>query len=1120
MMRSILMSGALALLTITAPAAEKELKAWYPMDGNFNDASGNGNHLKALGAKNRFTEDTELKNGKNTVYGPLQTGEGKGAAGMLPGIDLKKGLTMMGFYRHADNNSDGQMVGFGSLKWNQPGYLITISYGIPSIKAGLKEIFRYKRLPSGKWLHLALVIPQESDGDREIRFYVDGKRISVDGKKYHAVYAHCPPDFKLGEASGKRIENKCFDEIKIYNRALSEEEIVGAAEKKGRPAPEPAEKKRPHRISSTIPRFQAPHEQPPIRGMTKILFLDSSNLVFAGYYQKFLQERFQTDCGPFLRLIEQPEYNVQEWSRIFHYNFAAAELMRFYRSQIGKAYSAPSGFSVSVNGKKRPLKRSGYWINPISASRFPDGKGRETIVQGAEILHCRYLELASPLQEGDQCEITNPLGEKIKFVYSDSNRSEALKINQVGYAAEAGRKYAYLGIWRGPELGPRDYSAWCGKEFLLLDAKTGKEVFRGKISRRIADAVYHSPQTANSGKSRIHFAGEEVFELDFSRFGTPGLYRVQVPGVGSSWPFLIGSDAIGEAFYVRMRGMYQKRCGTAKDPQYTHWPDAACHRTTYRGNFPPNERHYRKTGNEKKTDGGFFNDKNERVGVHPFDVIRRNCGKDSIAENVFGGWHDAADYDRRGHHLRAVEVFVAAYLMFPQNFSDGQLNLPESGNGVPDLLDEAVWGMEVWRKAQDEDGGVGGWIETTSHPGNGSIPDKDAMPYFLSFPTRESTAEYAAGAAALALALKKAGDEKRASLFLESARKGYAFALDPSKRKTAVLRAEVREGNGEQRNVRTLTYRENAEIAYLPVGKAAFNLYLLTGEKNYLADFKKYYKAGIGSYIHNLHWQLSPFYFAELGTEGAGRAEFAGEYAEFKQKVIAVAEERLKQLNENYAYRTPWYPPNHPYVTHMQWGNSHPMNRGLSFAVAWFLTGNQKYRDAAFLCNDWQLGVNPLGRSMTSGLGKNYPVRFLDLPSQTDGIAEYVPGITPYTYTFRLDRNSVRLAYGLYWEPRRDHNFSGMAIALLPGMGTGNGKMAALEAYASSVERALPVFRRFGNVENWSVPTSEYSVWETIAPAAALSGCLLSPGWKPSESLKNRKPVDDLSKLPGIMALP
>ena len=111
--------------------------------------------------------------------------------------------------------------------------------------------------------------------------------------------------------------------------------------------------------------------------MTKILFLDSSNLVFAGYYQKFLQERFQTDCGPFLRLIEQPEYNVQEWSRIFHYNFAAAELMRFYRGQIGKAYSDPSGFSVSVNGKKRHLKRSGYWINPIYRTQFLGITGTE-----------------------------------------------------------------------------------------------------------------------------------------------------------------------------------------------------------------------------------------------------------------------------------------------------------------------------------------------------------------------------------------------------------------------------------------------------------------------------------------------------------------------------------------------------------------------------------------------------------------------------------------------------------------------------------------------------------------------------------------------------------------------
>ena len=96
--------------------------------------------------------------------------------------------------------------------------------------------------------------------------------------------------------------------------------------------------------------------------------------------------------------------------------------------------------------------------------------------------------------------------------------------------------------------------------------------------------------------------------------------------------------------------------------------------------------------------------------------------------NVTGGWHDAGDFDRRSFHLRAVEDLVVTYLFNPTAFTDGQLNLPESGNGRPDLLDEAVFGLEVWRQAQQPDGGVGVWIEATSHP-QIMDPGLDTQPY-------------------------------------------------------------------------------------------------------------------------------------------------------------------------------------------------------------------------------------------------------------------------------------------------------------------------------------------------------------------------------------------------------
>ena len=116
-------------------------------------------------------------------------------------------------------------------------------------------------------------------------------------------------------------------------------------------------------------------------------------------------------------------------------------------------------------------------------------------------------------------------------------------------------------------------------------------------------------------------------------------------------------------------------------------------------------------------------------------------------------------------------------------------------------------------------------------------------------------------------------------------------------------------------------------------------------------------------------------------------------------------------------------------------------------------------------------------------MGKVYPVVFLDLISYADNIGEFVPGITPYGNTFGLDRNAVKMVYG----DKAD---------------------------------LLPIWHRYVNLEFLSVPSSEYSVWETISPAVVTSGYLIEKPALPSAELKNRKPARDFRKLPGYRALP
>ena len=198
----------------------------------------------------------------------------------------------------------------------------------------------------------------------------------------------------------------------------------------------------------------------------------------------------------------------------------------------------------------------------------------------------------------------------------------------------------------------------------------------------------------------------------------------------------------------------------------------------------------------------------------------------------------------------------------------------------------------------------------------------------------------------------------------------------------------------------------------------------------------------------------------------------------------------------------------------MGWGTFHPLRRARIFIVAHALTHDNAYLKAACIANDFNNGANPFGSSMTSGLGRIYPARFLDLNSYGDGIAEFVPGITPYRNTYRIPREAVRKAYGLFYQADKNQKFDGLAQSLVPEEGLDE------DECAKAVGRILPIWRRWCNIEGRTVAASEYTVWETIGPAAAVTGYLLAAPRLPAKEWLERKPVDDIRKLPGYAPLP
>ena len=708
--------------------------------------------------------------------------------------------------------------------------------------------------------------------------------------------------------------------------------------------------------------------------------------------------------------------------------FVAAAMLRFldpYTSlyqtdddREGRALASEPGFWPSANGQRDPLAK-----NPK-----------------ARVMYNVFRVSDSPL-EG----------------YDPAKPSPLFKVNQVGYAPDQ-PKFAYLGAWLGPTIGAwkpnrGQESGVRGQElgkWELVDAKTGVVAFVSPVPPvlRVADATT---------KEGAPFTGEETYEIDFSSVTNEGTYYIRVDGVGRSADFRIWRGAAEDAFRVHMGGLYQKRCGIAKTEPYTHWTSGACHLSAVRGSFPPEE------GSLPK-------------GIRWFDVIAQNTDWENgerIA--VSGGWHDAADYDRRPAHLGVVNDLCAVYLMRPGNFRDGQLAIPENSNGVPDVLDEAEWGLRHLLQVQQEDGGVGTWIETTGHPVPGNVAERDTMRYAVSRATRASSLAYAAHASLLARC-----HESFRGKYLESAKRAWRFAMSRAPAGATFL---VSKKKGLfSREERMVEWKEAGSLPAPALVKAAVNLAALTGDRSYLDELAKRKDEALANFKKN-EWRWGALTFS--GERALGLPQEASWLAkEWDKKLVHRADEMVREVGGAYAYRCPWWFPGKGWCHAMSWGQSHPLRRAQTLIAAHAATGKGKYIDAAYAALDFHSGCNPQGTTLTSGLGRVYPIAFLDLPSYVDGIAEFVPGITPYRWNYGMPAKAVELVYG------------------------GDKALAT----------KCPIWRRWGNVENLTVAASEYTVWETIAPAASVCGYLLTPTGTPPPV--RPAPANDVRELPGYWTMP
>lgn len=185
--------------------------------------------------------------------------------------------------------------------------------------------------------------------------------------------------------------------------------------------------------------------------------------------------------------------------------------------------------------------------------------------------------------------------------------------------------------------------------------------------------AYSGPLTLR--RSADPASGDNVYQGTFTGLTTPGEYFARVAGLGDSPPFLIHDGVYDELYRRLLKGLFYQRCGFAITPQFGgDWTHDACH--------------------------------DEGNGAASFDWTGTG-GPPTGYRNTIGGWHDAGDYGKYStNNADAVGVLLQAYELWPARYPHDDAGIPESGNGVPDLLDEVRWSLAWMLTMQLADGSV------------------------------------------------------------------------------------------------------------------------------------------------------------------------------------------------------------------------------------------------------------------------------------------------------------------------------------------------------------------------------------------------------------------------------
>ncbi len=500
-----------------------------------------------------------------------------------------------------------------------------------------------------------------------------------------------------------------------------------------------------------------------------------------------------------------------------------------------------------------------------------------------------------------------------------AQNANLMRLNQVGYYPHAPKVAVIVNAG--------------AVEFRIVDEATGETVFTGTLGEQETWSL----------------SGENVRKADFSALTQPGEYRLVAHNFGTSYRFRIAEQIHQPVATATLKGYYFQRVSTPLEEAYAGaWARPAGHPDT-------------------------------QVEVHPSAATEARLAGTIISAPR--GWYDAGDYNKYIVNSGiSTYTLLALHEHYPSYTTTLETNIPESGDDVPDVLDESLWNLRWMLDMQDpEDGGV--YHKLTHANFQGIIMPHQATA--TRYVVQKGTGAALNFAAVMAQAARVYADYEAHFPGLADSMRTAAFAAWNWAR--ANPNVAYRQNTMNQQfdpDVVTGAYGDgnfSDEFDW-----AAAELYVTTEADSFLtaaSPLNQLPSIPTWNQVRALGWYTLLHHRANLPE--------AIDTTAMKQQFLSVADGFAEA------------PAQHPYGVVMGrsgsdfvWGsNSVAGNQGMLLLQAYRLTGDTAYRDAALTNLDYLLGRNATGYSFLTGYGTRPTTAPHHRQSEADDVRDPVPGL-------------------------------------------------------------------------------------------------------------------------------